>query len=437
MSLAMKSLPLPASPAVQGSVHPLVVALAGMASLAVAMGIGRFAFTPLLPMMLHDGVLDLAQGSWLATANYLGYLLGAFMGMALPWVAPKLYAVWNPARITWTGLIATLLLTAAMAFAVPQLWPTLRFFAGMASALTFLGTSSWCMVRLAGLGRPALSGLIFCGPGLGILLTGLFASAMVAAQWHASSGWWMFTALALVLCVLIWPLIQGPAALHGEPPAPGAPQPQVSAARTIERPAELSAEPVAARVVHALGYGLAGFGYIITATFLPVIARTVMPADSGWADLFWPIAGAGAVVGILASTRLPVHWSRRSLLAGAYLMQAAGIGLGLLWPTTAGFAIGSVLVGLPFNAITFFGIQEARRSWPASADSFVGMITGLYGLGQIAGPPLVAWLLVHSPEGSGFERGLECAALSLVIGAALYLASLWLWPEHREGRQRR
>ena len=62
---------------------PWAIALAGMASLGVAMGIGRFAFTPILPMMLADGVLDLAAASWLASANYLGYLVGALLCMLL------------------------------------------------------------------------------------------------------------------------------------------------------------------------------------------------------------------------------------------------------------------------------------------------------------------------------------------------------------------
>ena len=79
--------------------RPLSVAVAGMAALAVAMGVGRFAFTPLLPMMLHDGVVTLAGGSWLATANYLGYLIGALACMALPWVAPRARQRWHAARL--------------------------------------------------------------------------------------------------------------------------------------------------------------------------------------------------------------------------------------------------------------------------------------------------------------------------------------------------
>src|SRR5438309_10331265 len=57
------------------------VAFAGLAALAVAMGIGRFAFTPLLPMMQDDAGVSLAQGGYLASANYLGYLAGALWAM--------------------------------------------------------------------------------------------------------------------------------------------------------------------------------------------------------------------------------------------------------------------------------------------------------------------------------------------------------------------
>ena len=77
--------PTPASPPPSA----LATALAGMAALASAMGIGRFAFTPLLPMMLHDGVVDIATGSWLATANYFGYLAGAILYMLLPWFGQR------------------------------------------------------------------------------------------------------------------------------------------------------------------------------------------------------------------------------------------------------------------------------------------------------------------------------------------------------------
>ncbi len=302
--------------------RPLAVALAGMAALGAAMGIGRFAFTPLLPMMLRDGALTLAGGSWLATVNYIGYLAGALVCMALPWLAPGTARSWQGARLTRWGLAATVLLTCAMALPLPGAWPLLRAAAGVASAVVFLNVSSWCMARLVALGQPALGGLIFCGPGLGIVLTGLSASAMVSAHWRAAAGWAVFGLLCAVLCALVWSVVRGAAQ-----PAAGAAGP--AAART--------AAPVArggrsARALLTLAYGLAGLGYIVTATFLPVIARGVLPAGSPWPDLFWPVFGAGVALGAALSTRTPAAWDRRWLLAGCYALQAVSIGLGLAWP---------------------------------------------------------------------------------------------------------
>ncbi len=397
--------------------RPLSVALAGMAALAVAMGVGRFAFTPLLPMMLHDGVVTLAGGSWLATANYLGYLIGALACMALPWVAPRARQRWHAARLARWGLAATVLLTLGMALPLPGTWPALRFAAGVASALVFLNVSVWCMLRLVALGQPALGGLIFCGPGLGIVLTGLSASAMVALQWPAAAGWGVFGLLSVGLCAAIWPVLQGVA----WPASATAAGPAVDGATPGHGPW--------ARAGLTLAYGLAGLGYIVTATFLPVIARAALPTGSPWPDLFWPLFGAGVALGAALSTRTPAAWDRRWLLMTAYVVQAGAIALSLVWPGPAGFALGSLLLGLPFTAITFYALQEARRVWPAAGDSFPGLLTAAYGIGQIVGPPMVAWMLHHAAtQGQGFVYGLAVAAAALGVGAVLYAAMAWRWP---------
>ncbi len=392
---------------------PLRVALAGMVALAVAMGIGRFAFTPLLPMMLHDGVVDIATGSWLATANYAGYLAGALLYMALPWLGRRLGAVPGNAALACGGLVATALLTGVLALPWPASWPLLRFLAGVASALVFLGTANWCMGQLTRLGRPQLAGLIFCGPGLGIVVTGLPTGAMVAAGWSAAAGWATFAALAALLCAGIWPVLRGGEA-QGHPAGPSA---------AVSLPA-----PAAQRALHAVAYGLAGLGYIVTATFLPVIARSALPAGSAWPDLFWPVFGAGVALGAFLSTRIAPHRDRRWLLAGAYLLQAVGIALGLLWPGPAGFALGSLLLGLPFTAITFFALQEARHQWPQAGAGFTGLLTALYGIGQIAGPPMAAALLAQAgSRAQGFDWALGVAGSVLVLGAALYAFMAWRW----------
>jgi predicted MFS family arabinose efflux permease len=389
-----------------------------MAALAAAMGIGRFAFTPLLPMMLHDGVVDIATGSWLATANYAGYLAGALLYMALPWLGRRAGGVPGNATLVRGGLVATVLLTATLALPWPSVWPLMRLLAGVASAMVFLGTANWCMGRLAHLGRPALGGLIFCGPGLGIVATGLPTGAMVAAGWSAAAGWAVFAVLAALLCALVWPVVQGV-----EAPAAGATG--AAAAPVLQRPAP---HPAAERTLLACAYGLAGLGYIVTATFLPVIARAALPAGSVWPDLFWPIFGAGVALGALLSTRIAPTRDRRVLLAWAYALQAAAIALPLLWPGRAGFALGSLLLGLPFTAITFFALQEARHQWPQAAAGFTGLLTALYGIGQIAGPPMAAALLARAgSQAQGFEWALGVAGCVLVVGAGLYGAMAWRW----------
>ena len=392
-----------------------------MAALAAAMGIGRFAFTPLLPLMLHDGVVDIATGSWLATANYAGYLAGALLYMALPWLGRRLGAVPGNAALVRAGLVATALLTATLALPWAGLWPLMRFLAGVASALVFLGTANWCMGRLAHLGRPALGGLIFCGPGLGIVATGLPTSAMVAAGWSAAAGWAVFAALAALLCALVWPVVRG-----AEAPALAPPGARPAAVATV--PGGRAPHPAAERALLALAYGLAGLGYIVTATFLPVIARAALPAGSVWPDLFWPVFGAGVALGALLSTRIAPTRDRRKLLAGAYLLQAAAIALPLLWPGRAGFALGSLLLGLPFTAITFFALQEARHQWPQAGAGFTGLLTALYGIGQIAGPPMAAALLARAPsQGQGVGWALGAAGGALLVGAGVYVFMTWRW----------
>ena len=397
------------------------VALAGLVSLAVAMGIGRFAFTPLLPMMLHDGVIDLHAASWLASANYLGYLAGALLCTFQPWIwarAPRLPPVNGPWLVR-AGLVATGLLTLGMALPLPYLWPLLRFAAGVASAVVFVYTSGWCLAQLARLGAPQFGGVMYAGPGAGIVVSGLFASGMVAWQWRAATGWLIFGVLAFVLMVGVWRTFRG-----GASPQPAA---VASAPAAVPAAGSNHGNGRGEMAMLAAAYGLAGFGYIVTATFLPVIARTVLPG-SPWLDMFWPIFGVGVITGALLATRLRITGDLRLLLAGSYLVQAAGIAVSVWLPSLAGYALGSLMLGIPFTAITFFAMQEVRRLRPAQVASTMGLLTAVYGIGQIVGPPLVALLLRHSATaGVGFTRSLEVAMGALLVGALLYL---WMMRAH-------
>lgn len=395
------------TPAVQA--RPLYIALAGMVSLAVAMGIGRFAPTPLFPMMLAEGAVDLAGASWLASANYIGYLLGAIACTFQPWIWKRIgrtSPVNGPAMVR-TGLVGTIVLTLAMSAPVPALWPTLRFMAGVTSSFAFIYTSGWALAQLARLGSPETGGIIYTGPGAGIVASGFVGSALIAWGLPSRTGWMVFALLAAALTATIWRVfdprgggVQGATAAVTNAPS------------TDHGPHELA--------LLAFTYGLAGFGYIITATFLPVIARMTLPG-SHWLDMFWPVFGIGVVAGALSITRIRSAGDNRLRLAICFAVQAAGVALPLVMPNLGGFALGSLLLGLPFTAITFFGLQEVRRLRPAQAPSFIGLITVTYGIGQIVGPPLAVAIVQRSATNAqGFAISLTMAAATLAVGAVIF-----------------
>ena len=395
------------------ALRPLTIAVAGAVSLAIVMGIGRFAFTPMLPMMLADGVIDLKQGSWLATINLIGYLLGALACIGLPsFLAGRKRLKLSGAAIIRYSLLATALLTLAMASPISALWPTLRLLAGIVNAITMVYTAGWCLARLARAGKPSLGGIIFTGPGVGIVLSGVVASTSTACRLSSFEAWLVFGALAAVMTALTWRIFQD----DGAAAAPAATAPVSRGGWSAEQ------------WIFAFAYGLAGFGYIITATFMPVIAREALGA-SPWIDLFWPIFGLAIICGALLASRIPHHLDLRYLLIGSYVVQAAGVLMSLLWPTVAGFVLSSILIGLPFTGITHFTMQEARRLSPYRATSFMALLTAVYGIGQIAGPPLVGVLLNHTPtHAAGFTLALQTAFVSLLAGSLLYLFKIRSFP---------
>ncbi len=409
--------------------RPWGVALTGMVALGVAMGIGRFAFTPLLPMMLADGVVDISTASWLASANYLGYLVGALLCMLLPWLWRRMGrpAPPNAPRMVRAGLLATTLLTLGMALHWPAAWPVLRFAAGVASALVFVYISGWCLGQLARLGAPSLGATIYMGPGAGIALSGLAASGLVALQQSAATGWLVFGVLAVVLSALVWRTLHPRQDLQAAAPASSAlhAAPSATASARVGPPSDQRHGEI---TLLSIAYGLAGFGYIITATFLPVIARQQLP-PSLWLDLFWPIFGVGVMLGAFLASRLGHAGDMRWRLTACYAVQGLGIVVGLVEVSVAGFALGSLLLGLPFTVISYYTMQEARRLRPLQPASLMGLLTAIYGLGQIVGPPLTAAVLSRSSSvAGGFTLALEIAAAALVVGALLLAALPRLYP---------
>ncbi len=390
--------------------NPFAVVLAGAASLAIAMGVGRFAFTPILPMMLHDGVLDLTSAGTLATANYVGYLVGALAAMLVP-------RKWDHTFVIRLTLLSTVLLTALMSAPVAHAWVVLRFLAGVASAVGFVFTSGWCLAQLSGTGS-SIGSAIFTGPGAGIAASGLAASGMTFLGLSGSTAWLVFAGLSAVISAIIWKTF-------GKNSKP-------SDAYSVGTSTRASGKvPKSEMPLFAFAYGLAGFGYIITATYLPVIAKNSIPG-SPLLTVFWPLFGIAAVAGSLLAARVSHKADVRLHLTGAYLLQAVGVALSVVWRDAIGLAVSSILVGLPFTAISFFAMNEIRRIRSTHHARYMGLLTAVFAVGQIMGPPAVGAIMARVADvDAGFDLALAIASIALVVGAAVYVVMIVMFPGER------
>ncbi len=369
---------------------PATVALAGLAALAVAIGIGRFAFTPILPMMQADAGLSIRAGAWLASANYVGYLMGAITAIA---------AGVRPRTAIRGALITIGVATLGMGL-LHNLggWLVLRAVAGFASAWVLVFGSAWCLDRLATLERPLFTSAVFAGVGTGITAAGGFCLVLMRREATSAQAWIGLGALSLAMTAAVWPVF--------------AARDDVLPGRTRGLPDRGHRWNAEARLL-ALCYGAFGFAYIIPATFLPVMARQVVsdPSIFGWA---WPTFGTAAAASTFAAALVRRFIGIRRLWIAGHVIMAAGLVIPIVWPSLAGIVLAALSVGGTFMVITMVGMQEAQRVGGVDARRLMAFLTSAFAVGQIVGPMIAGYLV--GPDGS-FREALLLAAFLLAASA--------------------
>lgn len=369
----------------------LAAGFAGLIALASAMGVGRFVYTPILPGMMRATGLSAADAGLIASANFLGYLVGALAA------APLARLVARPASLA-AALAVSAATTAAMALVDGLVaFALIRFLSGLASAVVFVGATTLVLEALARRGRAGLHALHFAGPGAGIAASALLVAAAAAAggDWRAE---WLAAGFASALALIAVALLL--------------PRDEVVPRAAADAPA-----PTGGVAPLVLAYGLVGFGYVITATFLVVIVR-----ESGVASgetLVWLTLGLAAAVSIAPWSGLAARIGLERAFALACLVESAGVAASVLWPTFAGALVAAALLGGTFIALTALGLAAARRLVGGDGRKVVAAMTAAFGLGQIVGP-FVAGL---AREATGdYVAGSLAAALALVLAAGVAMS---------------
>ena len=373
----------------------LKVLSAGIISLVLMLGIARFAYTPLLPLMQQQAGLGVAEGGWLAAINYMGYLSGAVIASLISDVVLK-------DRLYRIGLIVALLTTLGMALAENLwLWSAMRFFAGLSSAAGLLLGSGLILHWLIRHDHRSELGIHFAGVGLGIAFCAVAVELMHPTfDWREQ--WMLLSAIGALLAVPAWAWLPRPESLS------------VTRKGTImvDRP------PSAAFVrLFMAAYFCAGVGYVVSATFIVAIVDDLpgMQGKGAWTFMVLGLAAAPACIVWDLIARLS---GEINAMIWAFALQIAGILLPVLTPNLGMTLVGAVLFGGTFIGIVSLVLTMAGRFYPTRPAKMMGKMTISYGVAQIAAPAITGQLA----KGDGsYADGLYLAAFVMLLGTACML----------------
>ena len=376
------------------SIRPRLLATGGLIAIAAAIGIGRFIYTPILPAMAEGLHLTKGEAGLIASANFLGYLAGALAA-----ASPRLPG--GPRAWLLAALAMSAATTGAMA------WPdgmaafmALRFVGGVASAYVLVLASALVLERLNAVERGNLSALHFSGVGAGIAVSALLTWALALAGMDWRAMWLGGGLLALVAL---------PVVIASVPAAP------VASAQ------QMAAKPAAADArlkLLTIAYGLFGFGYVITATFIVVIVRA-SPVAAAIEPIFWLVLGLAAIPSVAVWVAVGRRLGVVTAFALACVVEAVGVFASVAWPTIAGLFLAAALLGGTFMGLTALGLIAARNLVPGNPRRPLAILTAAFGLGQIVGPIVAGY--GFDLTGSFYLPSLLAAA-GLLVGAGLALA---------------
>ena len=371
---------------------PLSLALGGLLAMAAGIGVGRFVYTPILPPMVEALGLSKSAAGLIASANFVGYLAGALL------------AAWPGLPGTRRGWLLGAL--AANAFCLAAMGATeqiasflvLRLIAGIASAFALVFSSALVLDRLARTGHSALSAVHFAGVGAGIALSAALVAWLLAHHEAWSSLWYASGALSALAFAAVWRLV---------PPEDGAAAPAGAAA----------AGRHGGFALLIAAYGLFGFGYVITATFLMALVRGA-PALAPLEPYVWIFVGLAAAPSTVLWNALAKRWGILRAFAVAAIVEAVGVAASVLWISTASIVIAAVLLGGTFMGLTALGLIAARQRGSGDPRARIALMTAMFSAGQIVGPAFAGY--AYDATGSLTLPSLA-AATALVIAASLAL----------------
>ena len=373
----------------------LKVLTAGICSLILTLGIARFAYTPLLPLMQKQSSLGISQGGWLASINYMGYLTGAVIASFISDLVLK-------DRLYRLGLIMAVVTTAAMGFTENLwLWSALRYVSGLSSAAGLLLGSGLILNWLMRHNHRSELGIHFSGLGLGIAFCALVVELMTS-HYLWDQQWYLLALMGIVFFIPAWIWLPSPK---------NAATPHKDSTMGDNPPS-----PLFLRILMA-SYFCAGVGYVVSATFIVAIVDQ-LPGLEGKGSWTFLILGLAAAPACIIWDLIARKFGNLNALFLAFLLQAIGILMPVIQPNLPMTMIGAALFGGTFIGLVSLVLTMAGRYFPTRPAKMMGKMTISYGVAQILAPFVTGILAERS---GNYSDGLYIAAFMIGVGALLIL----------------
>ena len=368
---------------------------AGIFSLILVMGVARFAYTPLLPLMQHQAGLGVAAAGWLAAINYAGYLSGALIASLISDMVLK-------DRLYRIGMILAIVSTVMMGMTTDfTVWAISRYVAGLSSAAGLLLGSGLILNWLIRHNHHSELGIHFAGIGLGIASAA--AAVFLMNQWLSwDQQWYVLTALG---CLLLVP------ALGWLPP------PDRSAVtKTGQKMEDAPPSTFFMRLLMS-AYFCAGIGYVVSATFIVAIIDH-MPGMAGKGTLVFFVIGIAAAPSCIAWDLIARRIGKLNALIAASVLQIFGIMLPVLAGGLFAAIAGAILFGGTVMGIVSLVLTMAGQYYPTRPAKMMGKMTLSYGAAQIIAPAVTGWLATRL---GSYAEGLYLAGGAMFAGTLILL----------------
>lgn len=371
-------------------------AIAG-AFLAVLVGIGlsRFAYAPLLPAIIEAGWFDPGQAAYLGAANLAGYLLGALCGQ-------RLVSYCSTATALRTLMLLATLAFAASAIPLSFSWYFLwRLLSGLTGGALMVLAAPAALARSPAALRGLVSGVVFTGVGLGIMLSGTLVPALLTQGLPAT---WFGLGLLSLLATLAswnwWSRDQQRQAGNGAQAGAG-------------WHAVLRGDMLA---IYA-SYGLIAIGLVPHMVFLADFVARGLNQGIIVAGIYWALFGLGALLGPLASGRLADLVGFGPALRSLLLANIATVGLLCVNHSIPALSVSSLLAGAAVTgSVTLvLGQTRAHLLEPQVHARAWSLATVTFALGQALSGYGFSWLFAHSRD---FRLLFLIAAIALLLALA-------------------